>query len=919
MTLLATKFFSPTIGPDIIYRPHLQSRLEEGRQLGRALTLISAPAGYGKTTLTATWLQSVLDSPENQVVVGWLSLEESENDPKTFLAYFTNSIERMLPGAGRSLLPFLELPQLPPSNLLLIDLVNDLSQIQTQAILVLDDYHVINAPEINDIVRFLIEHLPNRFHLVLLTRHDPISLKLARLRVQGRITEIRVSDLRFSQSEIQQFIGKVLINPPDEIFLTNLESQSEGWIAAIQMAVIALKTNPDIEGTNQLFSSPLGNQRYLMDYLLEEVLEHLSPEIQDLLLYTSILERLCASLCEDLIAIPINSISPQVILEYLDQTNLFLIPLDNEHTWYRYHHLFASLMQARLTKRHRETIPHLHHRAAEWFERHALPGEAMEHALSSRDWKLAERIFLSFWREVSHANGPEVALKWLERLPIGYVRASAPLSVAYCWLLHVLGRYQTIGPHLNDASNAIKTFSTTSQTGGYQSDSCNTFLLDLESQIFLLRAILWRIEGKFDDALADIQLVLQMIPPGANLTRGITLLDAGHIYRGLGKLTLAAQTYQQALALLWQGNNFTAFASCSYALVETLLGMGRLHQADQVCQNSIHNYSTAGMNNSPAFGILQSAMASIAFVRNEVETADRILVQAIQLIERGGFVDILIQSYLVFSQVKSALGEQDNAHELLRSAQLNANQSASWILKQKTDWHEIRLLINENTPAARNRLNKAAKTIRYVPQQAEAALLEAEVLIQEGHPADALPVLQHGLDLYEQIEFEEGICAALFMHAKVYLLLGQKQLAIQAVERVLALTSSEGYLRIWVDYGANLLSLLPKCSSFENTRNFCARVSEANYQAINHQGGSRRQKLNVPGCAGLVEPLSGREIEVLHLMEAGLTYKEMADKLVVVMGTAKTHVHNIYAKLGARNRTEALAIARHHGLLPPQL
>jgi len=425
MPILATKLYIPPPRPIIVLRPRLIELLNEGLSASRKLILISAPAGFGKTTLLSEWVASC-GRP-----AAWLSLDEDDKDPTRFLIYLVVALQAVASGIGEDVLAALQSPQQPPTEAILISLLNEITALPADFILVLDDYHVVDSQPVDSALTFLLEHLPPRLHLVIATREDPL-LPLARYRARGQLTELRLADLRFSPAEAAEFLNHAMGLTLSTEEIVALESRTEGWIAGLQLAAISMKGRQDTSGFVQSFT---GSHRFVMDYLVEEVLRQQPENVQDFLLSTSILERLCGPVCDAVLLSP--SDSGQETLEYLERTNLFIAPLDDERRWYRYHQLFAELLRNRLNHIYPNQIIQLHSRASDWYAHNDLPEEAVTHALAIQDWSRAAEIIERYSDQWPMRGEISILLGWLESFPAQIRLERTGLGLVYAWALYM--------------------------------------------------------------------------------------------------------------------------------------------------------------------------------------------------------------------------------------------------------------------------------------------------------------------------------------------------------------------------------------------------------------------------------------------------------------------------------------------------
>ena len=507
--LLATKLYIPPLRPNVVSRPRLLERLNEG--LHRKLTLISAPAGFGKTTLLSAWVEGI----DRQVA--WLSLDEGDSDPARFLTYLVAALQTIAPNIGEGVMRVLQSPQPPPIESILTALLNEITTIPDHFVLVLDDYHVLDAKPIDNALTFLLEHLPPQMHLVIATREDP-QLPLARLRARDTLTELRVTDLRFTPSEAAGFLNQVMGLDLSAEDITALETRTEGWIAGLQLAAISMQGQKD---TTSFITSFTGSHHFVLDYLVEEVLQQQPERVQNFLLRTSILDRLCGSLCDAVLLDP--NASGQATLEYLERANLFIVPLDNERRWYRYHHLFADLLRQRLhqstdssTGDERDGVAELHRRASQWYEDNSLTIEAFHHAVAANDVERAERLVEGEGMPLQF-RGPMISvLNWLESLPTTILDARPSLWVTYASALTMTGQpISSVEEKLQAAEAALQE--------AEQDDKTR----DLVGHIAAIRAMLAIPANQVETMIAQSRRALEYLHPNNLPVRATAALDAG--------------------------------------------------------------------------------------------------------------------------------------------------------------------------------------------------------------------------------------------------------------------------------------------------------------------------------------------------------------------------------------------------------
>ena len=571
-SILATKLYIPPLRPKIVRRPRLIDQLNEGLSSRRKLTLISAPAGFSKTTLVSEW---IADSGRP---TAWLSLDSGDNEPTCFLTYLVAALQTIAPNIGAKALATLQSPQPAQIESILTTLLNEIATIPDYLILVLDDYHVIDAKPVNQCVSFLVDHLPPQIHLTIATREDP-PLPVARLRARGQLTELRAADLRFTPGEAVDFLNQMMGLSLASEDIAALEARTEGWIAGLQMAAISMRGNPDPAGFIKSFT---GSHHFVLDYLVEEVLQQQSESIQIFLLRTSILERMCGSLCDAVMG-P-RTASGQECLEHLERANLFIVPLDNERRWYRYHHLFAELLRQRLhqtesSENEEEGVSDLHSRASRWYEENDLGIEAFHHAAAANDVERAEKIIEGNSIPLHFRGAVAAILEWLATLPQTVLDARPSLCVRYATLSLVTGQSTGVEEKLQTAEAAIAT-----ALQGAEPDNKSR---DLIGQIAASRATLALSRYQPEAMIAQARRALEYLPPDSMFSRIRAIWTMGFAYQVQGDRAAASQAYSEAIATSQASGNvrMTIVATISLAAIQEL--ENHLYQAVETFRSGL--------------------------------------------------------------------------------------------------------------------------------------------------------------------------------------------------------------------------------------------------------------------------------------------------------------------------------------------
>jgi LuxR family transcriptional regulator, maltose regulon positive regulatory protein len=554
--ILATKLYLPPPRPGLVSRPHLVAHLNEGLALGRKLSLISASAGFGKTTLLSEWI-SLFNHLHPRVA--WLSLDEADSDPARFLLYLVSALQTVTPSLGEGALAALQTPQPPPIETLLTGLLNEIAELPEKVILVLDDYHTLDSPEIDANLAFVLDHLPPQLHLVIASREDP-NLHLSRLRARGQLTELRVADLRFSLAEAAEFLNRVMGLNLTEADVAALESRTEGWIAGLQLAALSMQGQSDPASFIHSFT---GSHRFVLDYLLEEVLSQQPPDIQDFLLRTSILKRLCGPLCDSVLdAAPGCG---QAVLESLEQANLFLVPLDNDRRWYRYHHLFGDLLRQRLANP--PEFPTFHLRASNWHETNGDLSEAFHHALCANDFEHAARLAEAAWPGMEGSFQSAAWLSWVKKLPERIVRVRPALCYQLGRAFSDLGEPQTSEIHLRNAERALAEIP--NQAG----------FAPLPGNIALTRAYNAQVQGDVAETIQYAEYAMQLIPAEDVFRRAQAVIMLEFTHWAAGDLEASLRAIHAWIADMKTLGYPVFVIASAFAQADLLVVLGRLREA----------------------------------------------------------------------------------------------------------------------------------------------------------------------------------------------------------------------------------------------------------------------------------------------------------------------------------------------------
>ena len=679
-TLLATKTFLPSTQANLVSRPRLSVRLDEIHQPQCRLLLISAPAGSGKSTLVASW------ASDQKIPTAWLSLDAEDNDLIRFWTYVIFAIQTRLAGACQALLEELRANQPPAMADLLPRLINALAELPPGLTLVLDDYHVIQNSAIHENLAFFLDHLPPGFRLVIVTRSDP-ALPVHRWRARGQLIELRALDLRFTLQEAEKFLnGSMGLHlQADEI--NQLGERTEGWAVGLQLAGLSLQGREDTASFIQRFS---GSHHFVLEYLTNEALLQQQPEIQEFLLQTSILDQLCVPLCQ---AVTAREDCAQ-LLDTLKQQNVFVISLDDENYWFRYHHLFSDLLRMRLARGGADRLRRLHDRAAHWYQDNGLIDQSLDHALKAGNDEFAADLVNRSWRQAVHAGRLKDSLKWLESLPQEKVAQSALLSAAFAWTLWLIGRTNQVEPYVEQANRAYEKLSAAGQIppDNYEYSS-------LPGQMSAIQALTAARKGDLAGAIAYADRAIQLSPPLEALARGLALSALGFACRESGDFPRTLEAYQQSLPYSFGSGNIMAAAAVIASIARVYTLQGNLSAAEATHRQALQAAEERGMAGMPAYGLCHAGLAELAYERNDLEQVRLLLERAQEQGRMGGYADLVKNVAVLQARLKRMEGDLQSALELLEGAaqfllqkesMLLYREVQSWIARFSAEMGDVR-------------------------------------------------------------------------------------------------------------------------------------------------------------------------------------------------------------------------------------
>lgn len=917
--IIATKLFIPPTRSQTVLRSRLIDCLREG--IDRKLTLISAPAGFGKTTLVSEWVSA------SHKPIAWLSLDTEDNDLTRFVTYMIAALQNVMPGIGKDITGLLQSPQAPPLDTMLIMLINQIASNSQKFVLVLDDYHVIDSQAVDQALNFLIEHLPPQAHLVIVTREDP-SLPLARIRAQGEMTELRADDLRFSASEAASFLNQMMKLNLSEADVVALETRTEGWIAGLQLAAISLQGQKDADAFIKSFT---GSHHFIMDYLVEEVLQQQTEEIQRFLLQTSILERMCGSLCDALLEHPEGK--GQEYLEQIKNANLFIIPLDTERNWFRYHHLFAELLRQRLTQYlHSEnkivpTLEELHHRASVWFEQNELRFEAFRHAITAKNFNRAANLAELAYPEMDGSFQSGVWLGWVKNLPENMFASRPVLCANYAWALLDAGELELGEKWLSKAEELLKL------SEKAQEKNEGTFgdlkIVDpqqyrqLPASIENARAYCYQANGDVDKAIKHVKRALELSPEDDYLKRGAASGMLALSYWSRGELDLAYDTFVECRNNLKKAGNYLFVSAVAIALGEVRMAQGQLKNAWDVLDQSLKYVKEQDIAIPAITSDMYVGMATVRSEQGMFKEAERLLKTSEDETKGHVMPDWKYRWGIAKGRLKELEGDDKNAIECFEeAARFYYRTPMPQVKPLPTLKARIQIkqgkLVEARKWAQENNLS-VDDSLDYMQEYDHITL--TKLLIAEVRHDNSSRSLSEAQDLLMRLleNTEEGNRVGSTIEILVLLVIthhleGDKNGAFLMLDKALTLAEPESYARFFIEEKEVMKLLLPEAMLKGTTPDFTRKLLTIFDSKEEIETGNLSLTPELP-TQPLVEPLSQRELEILQLVADGLSNQEICQKLFLALSTVKGHNRNIFGKLQVQRRTEAVARAQELGLI----
>jgi len=941
--VLETKLYIPRWPVGLVPRPSLTDRIREG--VSGKLVVLSAPAGSGKTTLLAEWLGP---NRAGTAPAGWVSLDAGDNEPATFWEYCIRALQKVEPNVGARALALLH-AKVPPSVEVLTMLINDIDAIDRDFILVLDDYHVIESPAIHTGLAFFLDHLPPRMHVVIATRTDPL-LPLARMRARGEVTELRASKLRFTAEETSDFFNRVMALDLSAVDVAKLETRTEGWIAGLKLAALSMKGHDNVRRFIDAFS---GDNRYIADYLVEEVLQSQPEDVRRFLLHTSMLERMNGPLCDAVTGVA----GSQVLLEKLEKSNLFVVALDDRREWYRYHHLFAEVLQAHAARHDRERVRELHRRASVWYEHNGSMNDAIAHAERAGDAVRVAELLECAWPAMDRSYQSGQWLARVKSLPDALVRTRPVLDMGYAWALLNAGELEAAEVHLRQvesllsrtdsratdppaadasvidaaatgaaATGARSVDATAADAAAGNAETDAMAVVDamryrsLPRELAMARAYHAQARGDTRGTIEHARRLLDLVPNDEHVARATAAALLALAQWAAGDLEIAYRTFADALAHMRQGGKVLDAVRGTFVLGDIRTIQGRLREADRIYQSGLQLAAENAHNGVPETDELYLGLSELHCERGDLEESERLLLSIEQSTPQASHASNRQRWCTAMARIATARGEFDRALQLLADAETHERRdplprvrpiaalracihiaqdrlvdASRWAREHRVDEHDELSYMREFEHITLARLLMARHRVEQNPACAQRAVSLLERLtthaLTGGRLGSAIETL---------------VLRALAHHA-----LNDTRAALDTIASALEMAEPEEYVRVFLDEGIAMRDLLRQASA----RGIAGAYTRRVLVAFDGPVKSVLDAKPVTAAPSSTKLLTPRELEILRLIAVGMRNQEIADQLFISPATVKRHIANVYDKLDARHRTEALRRAQMLNLL----
>ena len=926
-SILATKLHRPTIPPKNVFRPFLIQRLDQGLQSGRQVTLVSAPAGFGKTVCVSAFLD-VSDLPRS-----WLSLDAADDDPGRFFTYLLAALQKIDEGIGQDIQGILGAGQLPPGEILVSTLINDILEVEELFLLILDDFHLIQDEFILEVIQQLIANIPPALYLVIITREDP-PLPLAKLRANNQLTEIRARDLRFNSQEVSTFLNQVMGLSLTEKNILALEERTEGWVVGLQLAGLALQSSSSRQSlsASKQYTNPSrfianlsGSNRFILNYLTEEVLNQQPPDIQTFLLQTSCLEKLNDDLCNTLT----GRLDSHVLLERLYNDNLFLIPLDDKQDWYRYHQLFADLLRDLQKSQHKEAAKQLHQRASRWYTQHGMASEAIHHALQAEDYTLAMQLLESYTLDMLVQWHVKTVEGWMRAIPPEWGAKSPKANLAFAWMHLLRGTYPKAMPYLERLQVIFANASLDDGTDP-----------ELIAEWLALQSTLTNAQGNPEQALELGQQALQITPEDNGHVYSMIYLGLANAYQQLDRFSKAMDAFRMLIQYGRAAANPISELLGISGLGLLAIQRGQLQYAFEITTQGIDLIERMGAL-SPISTAIYGELGVVHYQRHQLDQAHDYFQRSIQVSSLSGYSDAEVYYGVILVRLFQIEGNLRAARQEIRKTVQLMQENTPAAVREEVISQQLRIYLYDDQLAEAEKVlggegfsfhqgfsSPELPPDQQISRQKGVLYLSAlRILLYRARVEGELDRLSQGIQLANQLisnslqrHFIPIAIETLLLRAQLYAVLAKQSASRADLVNALELGEPEGFISIFVEEGppieTALQNLIAKGTTTSTQKAYIERILAA--FPIAHTSVSKTSDSSLQTADKIHPPvaaLTERELEVLNCMADGMTYEEIASKLYISLNTVRTHVKSLYGKLVVNNRTRAIAQARRQGLI----